>query len=217
MNFCAKDAVAIGEERLNEANRGWVWPKTQAGVWATCLMVLIAGCRTHEKSDRSLMARLSRAGHLKTAPPKPGELAEKGRAEITEECAKQSYETASKGLIVSEIGLHEDVFMLRDRVTYGAIGYSLDEALRLESMLRTEAGDTAHSASQAECIQHFAEHLESLSDPLVDGDERLKELDASAFKDAAKEAERQAEEKLRGAAKIADPKRSPQDQLPENY
>jgi hypothetical protein len=202
---------------LNEANRGWVWKKTQAGVWAMCLMVLIAGCRTHEKSDRSLMARLSRAGHLQMTAPKPGELAEKGRAEIREECAKQSYETASKGLIVSEIGLHEDVFMLRDRVTYGAIGYNLDEALRLESMLRTEASDTTHSASQVECIQHFAEHLESLSDPLVEGDERLKEMDASAFKDAAKEAERQADEKLRGAAKIADPKRSPQDRLPENY
>jgi hypothetical protein len=163
------------------------------------------------------MARLSRVGHLKTEPPKPGVLAEKGRAEITDECAKQSYETARKGLIVSEIGLHEDVFMLRDRVTYGAIGYSLDEALRLESMLRAEAGGKTHSAGQTECIEHFAEHLETLSDPLVEADERLKELDASAFKDASKEAARQTEDKLRAPDKGTDPKRSPQDQLPENY
>jgi hypothetical protein len=45
-----------------------------------------------------------------------------GRAEIVEECGKQSYELAKKGLIVSEIGLHEDVFVLRDRVTFGGIG-----------------------------------------------------------------------------------------------
>ena len=95
-------------------------------LWATCLVLLAAGCHSREKSDRTLLARLERAGHLKVAPPKPGELAKKGRTEIVDECAKQSYETASKGLIVSEVGLHEDVFMLRDRVTYGAIGYSLD-------------------------------------------------------------------------------------------
>ena len=156
-----------------------------------------------------MLARLARAGHLNTKQLKPGELAEKGRTEIIEECAKQSYETASKGLIVSEIGLHEDVFMLRDRVTYGAIGYSLDEALRLESMLRTEANDATHPVEQVACIRQFAEHLESISDPLVEGDERLKELDASAFKDA----ERRTEEKLREADKATDPKR----QQPENY
>jgi len=174
-------------------------------------VLLIAGCRPHETSDRTLLARLSRAGHLKVEPPKPGELAEKGRAEITDECAKQSYETASKGLIVSEIGLHEDVFMLRDRVTYGAIGYSLDEALTLESMLRAEISSLTHPAEQTECIRHFAEHLESLSDPLVEADERLKELDASAFKDASKETERQTEEQLREPAKATDSKRLPRD------
>jgi hypothetical protein len=160
-----------------------------------------------------LLARLARAGHLNAKQLEPGELAERGRVEITEECAKQSYETASKGLIVSEIGLHEDVFMLRDRVTYGAIGYSLDETLRLESMLRTETSSTAYSAEQAACIRQFAEHLESISDPLVEGDERLKELDASAFKDA----ERQTEEKLREVDRATDLKRPQQDQQPENY
>jgi hypothetical protein len=187
-----KDAVTIGEERLKETNRDRVWRERARGLWAICLVLLVAGCHSREKSDRTLLARLSRAGHLKVTPPKPGELAEKGRTEIVDECAKQSYETASKGLIVSEIGLHEDVFMLRDRVTYGAIGYGLDEALRLESMLRGEASGQTHSAEQAECIRHFAEHLESVSDPLVEADERQKELDASAFKDASKEAERQA-------------------------
>ncbi len=124
------------------------------------------------------------------------ELADMGRAEIVEECGKQSYELAKKGLIVSEIGLHEDVFMLRDRVTYGGIGYSLDEALRLESELQSEATGGRHPADQAACIAKFGAHLESLSDPLVEEDARRKELDASAFTDASKEAERQAEKKL---------------------
>jgi hypothetical protein len=124
------------------------------------------------------------------------ELADMGRAEIVEECGKQSYELVKKGLIVSETGLHEDVFMLRDRVTFGGIGYSLDEALRLESELQSEAAGGRHPADQAACIAKFASYLESLSDPLVEADARLKELDASAFTDASKEAERQAEKKL---------------------
>ncbi len=163
------------------------------------LTLTAVGCRGRSSSF------LERFRHTSVEAPKPGELAERGRAEIAEECGKQSYETAKKGLIVSEVGLHEDVFMLRDLISYGAIGYSLDEALRLESLLHDEAGDGRHSAEQAACIQKFAEHLESLSDPLVEGDERLKELDASAFQDSAKEAERQTAEKLREAEKSADP------------
>jgi hypothetical protein len=196
---------------LNGANRDWICRAATSGWLTICLVLLISGCHPREKSDRTLLARLSRVGHLKGEQPKPGVLAERGRGDITDECAKQSYETASKGLIVSEIGLHEDVFMLRDRVTYGAIGYNLDETLRLVSMLRAEAGVQTYPAEQRSCIEHFAEHLESLSDPLVEADERLKELDTSAFKDSSKEAEKQAEDRLRDSDKVADPKRSPQD------
>jgi hypothetical protein len=168
----------------------------------------IAGCKSQKSGKRTLLERFSHARNPGVYVAKPGELAEKGRAEIVEECAKQSYETASKGLIISEIGLHEDVFMLRDRVSYGAMGYSLDEALRLEEMLHAEANGQQHPADQTECIRRFAEHMESLSDPLIEDDQRLKELDSSAFKDASKEAQ---EERMREAEKALDPKRKPQD------
>jgi hypothetical protein len=182
------------------------------------LLLLVAGCHAGRQSgDATLLERISRVGHPRKAP-KPGELAEKGKAAIVTECEKQSYETASKGLIVSEIGLHEDVFVLRDRVSYAGIGYELAEAQRLEDLLRAEAKVAGHPAEQANCIEAFAEHLETLSDPLVEADERLKELDASAFNDAAKEAQEQADKKLREAEKSNAPKTQPPESLlPENY
>ena len=73
-------------------------------------------------------------------------LRKRASAEIVAECEKQSYETASKGLIVSETGLHEDVFVLRDRVSVWGIGYRLDEAQRLEDLLRAEAKVAGHPA-----------------------------------------------------------------------
>jgi len=177
------------------------------------VLVLLTGCHSRQQSgDPTLLERISRVGRSNVAP-KPGELAERGRSEITVECEKQSYETAKKGLIVSETGLHEDVFTLRDRVSFGAIGYGLDEAMRLEGLLRTEAKATGHSAEQAECIQEFAAHLESVSDPLVEADERLKELDASAFEDSTKAAQEQAERQLRGTGKTTEPK----EPSPQNY
>jgi hypothetical protein len=163
------------------------------------MLILVAGCHTRQQSgDTTLLQRISRVGHAKVQPPAPGELAERGRAEIAEQCAKQSYENARKGLIVSETGLHEDVFALRDLVSYGAIGYGLDEALRLESMLGLEANGPGQSADQGSCIREFVEHLETLTDPLVEADERQKELNVSAFEDSAKAAQEQADKKLRG-------------------
>jgi len=159
------------------------------------LMVVVVGCHGRQR-DESFLNRIGRMGRSTNAAPKPGELAEQGRAAITEECGKQSYETAKKGLLVSEIGLHEDVFVLRDRVTYAGIGYGLDEALRLESLLEAEAKGGKYPADQASCIARFAAHLETVSDPLVEEDARQKELDASAFGDSEKKAEQQAEKKL---------------------
>jgi hypothetical protein len=164
-----------------------------------------------------VLERISRAAHSKVAAPKPGELAEIGKAAIVTECEKQSYLTARKGLIVSETGMHEDVFVLRDRVSYAGVGYGLDEAQRLEELLRTEAGSAGHSPGQARCIEEFAEHLESLSDPLVDADARLKELDASAFTNAAKEAQEQADKKVRGAGQLPEEKAQSPELLPEDY
>ncbi len=181
-------------------------------------LVLVAGCHGgRQDGDSTLMERISRAGHSRTEAPKPGELAEKGRASIADECAKQSYVNASKGLIVSETGLHEDVFALRDRVSYGEMAFPLDEALRLESLLRAEAKGHGHPAEQAQCIERFAERLESLTDPIVEADERLKELDISAFEDSAKKAQEQAERQLREADKPAGATTQPSGPPLQNY
>jgi hypothetical protein len=199
---------------LSERCGGW-----GAGCRLSALGVLLLACGCHagqHGGETTLLERISRAGHSRAAP-KPGELAEKGKAEIVAECEKQSYETARKGLIVSETGLHEDVFVLRDRVSYAGVGYGLDEAQRLEELLRAEAKVAGHPAAQADCIEAFAEHLETLSDPLVEADERLKELDASAFSDAAKEAEEQADKKLREVDRSTEKRTQPPESLPQNY
>jgi hypothetical protein len=181
------------------------------------LLILVAGCHAGQQSgNATLLERISRVGHPRVAP-KPGELAEKGKAAIVAECEKQSYETARRGLIVSETGLHEDVFVLRDRVSYTGVGYELDEAQRLEDLLRAEAKGAGHPAEQADCIEAFAEHLETLSYPLVEADERRKELDASAFTDAAKEAQEQADRKLREADGSVEPRTPRPESLPQNY
>ncbi len=176
---------------------------SRAMIGAVGLFVVV-GCNGRPSGGGStLLRRISNSGRAKVVAP--GELAEKGRAAIVTECEKQSYETARKGLIVSETGLHEDVFALRDRVSYAGDGYGLSEALRLEALLRAEVQSARHPADQASCIDEFADHLESLSDPLVEADERQKELDASAFRDATKEADAQADKKLRDADKLAAP------------
>jgi hypothetical protein len=183
------------------------------------VLLLVGGCHTGQKSgDATLLERISSARRRHTwVAPKPGELAEKGKAAIVAECEKQSYDTARKGLIVSEIGLHEDVFVLRDRISYAGVGYGLDEAQRLEELLRAEAKVGGRPAEQANCIEAFAEHLETLSDPLVEADERRKELDSSAFNDAAKEAQEQADKKLREADRSTEQKARPAESLPQNY
>jgi hypothetical protein len=173
-------------------------------VWVMGSLLLICGCRAKQSGDATLLQRIESVGRSKAAP-KPGELAEKGRAAITEECAKQTYANASKGLIVSETGLHEDVFALRDRVSYGANGYELDEALRLESLLHAEANVAGLPKEQAGCVLQFAEHMETLTDPIVEADLRQKELDVSAFDKAAKEAQ-ETKDKLREIEGSAEPK-----------
>lgn len=167
------------------------------------MLLLIGGC--HARSgDSTLLERIARIGRSKTES-QPGVLAEKGRAAIIEECAKQNYSMASKGLIVSETALHEDVFALRDRVSYGEDAYGLDEALRLEALLHAEVDGPGHPTGQAECIREFAEHLESLTDPIIEADARQKELDITAFKDSAKEAQEQLDKKLRESEQPVEP------------
>lgn len=176
-------------------------------VWMMGTLLLIGGC--HARSgDSTLMERITRMGRSKTES-QPGMLAEKGRAAIVEECAKQSYKTASKGLIGSETDLHEDVFALRDRVSYREDAYGLDEALRLESLLHAEAAGPGHPTEQTQCIEEFADHLESLTQPIIEADARQKELDVTAFKDSEKEAQEQADKRLGESEKPSGPTAQP--------
>jgi hypothetical protein len=169
-------------------------------------LLVVGGCRSGRSGDTSILERIAHAARLKAGVPVVGKLAEKGRAAITEECAKQSYKTASKGLIVSETGLHEDVFALRDRVSYGEDAYRLDEALQLETLLHVEADGLGYPTEQTKCVQEFAEHLETLTDPLIETDERQRELDLSAFQNSAKEAQEQADKRLSDAERATEPR-----------
>lgn len=196
---------------MNKGNKGKrSLDAATAGRWAAAvgILILVAGCH-RQAGDRTILERIRHAGRSKIVILDPQQLAEKGRTTIVAECEKQSYETASKGLIVSETGLHEDLFALRDRETYAGVGYGLEAALKLENLLRAEAKVAGHPAEQANCIEEFADHLEALSDPLVEADERQKELDVSAFKDAAKEAQRQADKTLVDADKATAPEAEP--------
>jgi hypothetical protein len=162
-------------------------------------LLLLSGCNAKEDGRKSgLFERITREGRFKPPPPPaPGQMAAKGRDAITAECAHESYANASKGLIVGETGLHEDVFALRDRRSFAADAYGMDEALRLETLLHEEARVQGHSAQQADCIDEFAEHLESLTDALTQSDKLQKELDLSAFNNARKQAEEQLTKKQR--------------------
>jgi hypothetical protein len=51
----------------------------------------------------------------------------------------------------------------------------------------------------------------------VEADQRLKELDASAFSDATREAEEQADKKLREADRSTEKRTQPVESLPQNY
>jgi exoribonuclease R len=209
-----------GMMSIRERSVGWgqrMGAGIVGGVSVLGILLLATGCRGNQQGAVTvLLEQISREVHSKAERPKPGELAEKGRTAITEECAKQSYTTASKGLIVSETGYREDVFALRDRVSYGEIAYELDEAQRLEALLEAEVKTTTLPAEQKDCIAEFIEHLETLSDPLVEADVRQKELDVSAFSNAAKEAQEQAEKKLHEAEKLSEVGTQPSDSSPRS-
>jgi hypothetical protein len=200
---------------LNRWSRGWSPGITGRGACIAGILILASfsccGCRNKEQSGSStLLERISRARHPNEAP-KPGVLAEKGRGEIVTACATQSYENARKGLIVSETGLHEDVFALRDSLSYSEIAYTLDEGLRLVSSLQVESNGTGHSTDQSSCIAEFAEYLETLTDPLLEADKRLKELDISAFEDSTRRAQEQLDRKpVEPATPVATPPAQPQ-------
>jgi hypothetical protein len=152
------------------------------------MLILLTGCRGARMQDSELYARLSRIGH------RPGErgmdeLAKEGAVAVVTECGKTSFANVRTGLIIGETKLHEDVFEMRNRVSFRAVFYGLDDTLQLEEMLNAEASAGRHSDKQARCMQSFAEHLKSLTDPIVEGDRLQREIDLSAFNRATKQSE----------------------------
>ena len=156
------------------------------GLLLAGVVMMIGGCHSGHQSDAFLKG-LSNLAQAQTPKLGPNHLATEGAAAITETCAKQSFENARNGLIVSQTGLHEDVFAMRSR-TYSSVAFSLDDALKLEDVLRNEL-KANKQPEQRECVEQFEGYLETLTDPLVEQDKLSKELDASAFKDSSKEAQ----------------------------
>jgi hypothetical protein len=143
------------------------------------LLTAVTGCHSKTASRAIEASRRS--------SDSPAKLAEDGRATVVAVCAKESFAAARPGLIVAETGLREDVFLLRDRGSYKPIPYGLDETQRLEALLRADAESAGHSEEQKVCIRQFAEHLESLTEPLAEASRRENEIDASAFSQSDKQ------------------------------
>lgn len=118
-------------------------------------------------------------------------LADNAAAVISAVCTRQSYATAHVGLIAGTTGLREDVFELRDPVSYKIVPYRLSATVRLEKLLRQSADAPGRPSAQADCMRQFADYFESLAVPLVDAAQDEKDIDVSAFKQAQKEAQQQ--------------------------
>ncbi len=170
------------------------------------LLMLLTGCHSGRRvQDSQLYARLSRIGHRHSGTGRD-ELAKSGAAAVVTQCGKATFANVREGLIVGQTGLHEDVFEMRDPISFHTVWYGLDDTLQMEEMLGAEARVGGHSEAQAECIRSFAEHLESLTDPIVESDRLQKEIDLSAFSKAAREAQ---DERRRGGDNDKLPELSP--------
>jgi hypothetical protein len=172
---------------VSERREGRRAPTTVSEVCITAVLMLLAGCRSGHRDDRFLE-------HLSTTTQPtttlgPNHLAAEGMATVLAGCEKQSFENARNGMIASQTGLHEDVFALRTRTSYASFAFGLDDALKLEDVLRKELKVNRLPGEQMECVQQFEGYLETLTDPIVEQDKLAKELDASAFKDSTNEAQ----------------------------
>lgn len=153
-----------------------------AGLLATGLTVAALGCRgKKEPSIAGVPAEQSAV------------LAEKGAAAIATVCSRQTFATAKVGLIAGETRLSEDVFEMRDPVSYTVVPYRLGSTVRLETMLRRGAAVQGRPEDDAKCMRDFADHLKELTDPLVAAAKDQDQADALAFKDAEKEAQQEIE------------------------
>lgn len=157
-----------------------------SGLWAGLLAVGLAasvlGC--HRKTEPSITG---------VSTEQPTVLAAKGAAAIASVCSRQSFATAKAGVIAGETKLREDVFEMRDPVSYAVVPYRLGATVMLEAILRREASAPGHPDDQAQCMRDFADHLKGLSDPLVAAAKNQDQVDVLAFKDAEKEAQQEIE------------------------
>lgn len=153
-----------------------------AGLLATGLAVSVLGC--HGKREPSIAGVPAEQSVV---------LAEKGAAAIATVCSRQAFATAKVGLIAGETRLGEDVFEMRDPVSYTIVPYRLGTTVRLETMLRQGAAAPGRPQDQAKCMRDFADHLKGLTDPLVAAAKDQNQADVLAFKDAEKEAQQEIE------------------------
>lgn len=163
---------------LNGGLAGGLW----TGLLATGLSVAVLGC--HGKKEPSIAGVPSEQATT---------LADRGAAAIAAVCSRQTFATAKVGLIAGETRLNEDVFEMRDPVSYTVVPYRLGATVRLETMLRRGAAATGRPEDQAQCMRDFADHLKELTDPLVAAAKDQDQADVLAFKDAEKEAQQEIE------------------------
>ncbi len=157
-----------------------------AGLLTVGFSITLLGC--HGKKPTEVAA----GEHVDSAQS-PAVRAAQASAVIAAVCARQSYATASVGLIAGETGLREDVFELRDPVSYKVIPYRLGATVRLEGLLRQGAEAAGRPAAEATCLRQFADHFKKLTDPLVEAARDEKEIDSSAFNSAEREAQQELE------------------------
>lgn len=162
--------------------RSAIW----GGLLTMSFSIALLGC--HSKKT----AEVSAGEHLDDAKS-PAVLAAKASAVIAAVCTRQSYATASVGLIAGEAGLREDVFELRDPVSYKVIPYHLGATVKLEALLRQGAEAAGRPAAEATCIRQFADRFKKLTDPLVEAARDEEQIDSSAFNSAGREAQQELE------------------------
>lgn len=156
-----------------------------------CAVLLAAGLAAIVMGCRGKKPELSVAS---VSPDAAAALADKGAAAIAAVCARQSFATAKEGLIAGETGLREDVFEMRDPVSYSIVPFRLGATVRLQALLRQGAEAAGRPDEATECMRDFADHLKELSDPLVEAARSQKEVDGLAFQDAEKEAQQEVEQ-----------------------
>jgi hypothetical protein len=164
----------------------WRTSVLRAGLLTAGFSMALLGCHGKKTTEAAVGEHLDGA-------KSPAVLADKASAVIAAVCTRQSYATASVGLIAGETGLREDVFELRDPASYKVIPYRLGATVKLEGLLRQGADAAGRPAAEATCIRQFADHFKRLTDPLVEAARNEKEIDSSAFNSAQREAQQELE------------------------